>query len=120
MRGERPGGDVLDLARLRDLDPEACAGLDDRQLEALRATMYGLAHLVFDAFASGSSREHSPPQCAAPRGVALAADEFERYEERAAIREFDGLQSRAQAEEGALCDVIELRSRRTVQGRIRQ
>lgn len=41
----------------------------------------------------------------------LNAAERELYEERAAIREYDGRQTRAQAEQGALADVLHIRRR---------
>ena len=62
------------------------------------------------AIASGEQLANvSPIDMASERGLSpdgLSADLRERYEERAAIREFDGRQSRDVAEAGAMAEIL--------------
>ena len=97
---------MLSPAEVRRLVGQSCP-LDDRQLADLTQQFYALADFAVDGFRVVAAREPAPP--ARRRGGPLLRlvppEVLEDAEERAAIREFDGGMSRAQAERRALDDL---------------
>jgi hypothetical protein len=98
---DAPRSGRLSLAKCRQLlgdetisDAELCGHVD---------TLCGFAELVCDAYVS-SSEPHAG-RSDHLRTAALGED-WEAVEERAAVREYDGGQSRDEAERAAVCEVL--------------
>jgi len=107
---------MLSLAECRVALDGECS-LSDEELEALRDQHYALAEMLIDYITAPDvtevdrSRHSGPDSETAPRRLQEAQAhspelDWGAVEERAAIREFDGHQSRDEAERGAVSDLL--------------
>jgi hypothetical protein len=102
---------MLLIRTCRNLLGPTCR-VPDADLEALRAQMYALAHALLDAAERSAD---TPPLTGRepwmPILRLLPAELREEFEERAAIREFDGGMDRAAAEDAAMRECLDRRKR---------
>lgn len=98
---DAPRSGRLSLAKCRQLLGDET--ISDAELSGHVDTLRGFAELVCDAYASSS--EHDAGRFDVLRAVAPGED-WEAVEERAALREYEGGQSRDKAERAAVCEVL--------------